>query len=77
MHVSLTDRFEEVIGSRVLDPAEYLVGDPDPRKTVQPGDSFNAVIAIETPAPDATGFKLNVCYRLARGQLKCAIEDFK
>ena len=77
VHVSLTDRFEEIIGSRVLEPAEYLVGDTDPREAVAPGNTFNAVISIETPAPDATGFKLNVCYRMASGQLRCAIEDFR
>lgn len=77
VHVSLTDRFEEIIGSRVLEPGEYLDSDADPRKAVPPGNTFNAVISIESPAPEATGFKLNVCYRLASGKLSCAIEDFK
>ncbi len=75
--VSLTDRFEEIIGSRVLEPAQYLAGDFDPRRPVPPGDTFNAVISIESPSPDATGFKLNVCYRLTSGQLRCAVDDFK
>ena len=73
----LTDRFEETIGSRMLDPAEYLTSDLDPRKLVQPGNTFNAVISIQSPAEEATGFKLNVCYRLSSGQLRCAIPDFK
>jgi len=60
-----------------LEPIEYLVGDPDPRKAVAPGSTFDAVISIETPTIAATGFKLNVCYRLEGGQLRCAIEDFK
>ena len=77
VHVSLTDRFEEVIGSRVMEPSQYLVSDADPRNAVQPGDTFDAVISIESPAAEATGFKLNVCYRLATGQLRCAVEDFK
>ena len=77
VHLSLTDRFEEIIGSRVLDPGEYLAEDADPRRPVQPGNTFNAVISIESPSEEATGFKLNVCYRLASGQLRCAIEDFK
>ncbi len=75
--VSLTDRFEEIIGSRVLEPAQYLAGDFDPRRPVPPGDTFNAVISIESPSTDATGFKLNVCYRLTNGQLRCAVDDFK
>jgi len=75
--ISLTDRFEETIGSRVLDPAEYLPSDLDPRKLVAQGDTFNAVITIKSASEDATGFKLNVCYRLTDGRLRCAIDDFK
>jgi hypothetical protein len=77
VHLSLTDRFEEIIGSRVLEPSEYLAENADPRKPVPPGNTFNAVFAIDSPSAEATGFKLNVCYRLAGGQLRCAIEDFK
>jgi hypothetical protein len=77
VHVSLTDRFEEIIGSRVLEPSEYLFDNADPRRPVRPGETFNAVIAIDSPSVDATGFKLNVCYRMVSGQLRCAIEDFK
>jgi hypothetical protein len=77
VHLSLTDRFEEIVGSIVLEPSEYLAENADPRKLVPPGNTFNAVISIESPSPEATGFKLNVCYRLASGQLRCAIEDFK
>ena len=77
VHLSLTDRFEDIIGSRVLEPGEYLAENADPRKLVPPGNTFNAVISIDSPSEKATGFKLNVCYRLASGQLRCAIEDFK
>jgi hypothetical protein len=75
--ISLTDRFEETIGSRVLDPADYLASDLDPRKLVEPGNTFNAVITIPSPSADATGFKLNVCYRESGGDLRCAIDDFR
>jgi hypothetical protein len=75
--VSLTDRFEETVGSRILDPADYLSADLDPRKLVQPGSTFNAVITVQSPAATVTGFKLNVCYRESGGQLRCAIDDFK
>lgn len=77
VHVSLTDRFEEIIGSRVLEPSEYLADETDPSIAVSPKESFNAVIAINSPSDDATGFKLNVCYRLASGQLRCADKDFR
>ena len=77
VHVSLTDRWEEIIGSRVLDPADYLAGDLDPSQPVNPGDEFTAVIAIESPAPEATGYKVNVCYRVDPERVRCATEDFK
>jgi len=77
VHVALTDRFEEIIGSKVLEPAEYLAGNPDPRRPVAPGATFDAAISIATPSPEATGFRLDVCYRIASGALRCAIEDFK
>ncbi|MEQ9561424.1 MAG: DUF3426 domain-containing protein [Woeseiaceae bacterium] len=77
VHVSLTDRWEEIIGSRVLEPNEYLAGDLDPSRPVSPGDKFTAVISIHSPSTDATGFKLNVCYRVGPGQVRCATEDFK
>lgn len=77
VHVSLTDRWEETIGSRLLEPKEYLAGNADPRRPLAPGERFTAVITIESPSPDATGFKLNVCYRESQGVVRCAVEDFK
>jgi len=75
--VSLTDRFEDVIGNRVLDPADYLAGDVDPRKLVQPGATFNAVITIHSPGADAVSFRLRACYRATGGQLRCKEDGFK
>jgi hypothetical protein len=77
VHVSLTDRYEDVIGSRILEPDEYLANSANPREPLSPGRDFTAVIAIDAPSSDATGFKLNVCYRIAANRLRCAIEDFK
>lgn len=77
VHISLTDRWEEIIGSRMLEPNEYLAGDLDPRKPVPPGENFTAVITIESPSADATGFRLTACYRLSPARVRCADEHFK
>ena len=75
--VSLTDLYEETIGSRVLDPADYLPKDLDPRKLVQPGNTFEAVITIQS-LPEATeGFRLRACYRTTDGLLRCKDDGFK
>ena len=77
INVSLTDRFEDIIGSKVLEPGDYLAENLDTRNTVAPGETFSAVISIEAPDANATGFKLNVCYRQPGGRLRCAIDDFR
>lgn len=77
VHVSLTDRYEEIIGSRMMKPADYLGGGADPREAVAPGENFTATITISSTSAEATGFKLNVCYREAGNRVRCAIEDFK
>ncbi len=77
VHISLTDRWEDVIGSRVLEPNEYLAGDLDPRRPVPSGENFTAVITIESPSVEATGFRLTACYRIAPGRVRCADEHFK
>ncbi len=41
------------------------------------GRGFNESAATRSPSADATGFKLNVCYRVAPGSVRCATEDFK
>ncbi|HWM29157.1 MAG TPA: zinc-ribbon and DUF3426 domain-containing protein [Woeseiaceae bacterium] len=77
LHVSLTDRWEEIIGSTLLGPSEYLANGADAGSPVAAGGSFAAVVRIDAPSPDATGFKLNVCYREPDRRLRCATEDFK
>jgi len=77
VHLALTDRFEDIIGSTVLEPGEYLPENADPRRLVPPGDTVDAMITIDAPVADATGFKLMMCYRMASSQLRCKTEDFK
>ena len=75
--VSLLDRFEESIGSRVFEPGEYLAGNVDRLALVEEGQRFSAEMTIESPTVAASGFRLNVCYRLSGSRLRCAIEDFR
>ena len=77
LHISLTDRYEEIIGSKVLQPAEYLGEGTNAGQPVDAGDGFTAVITVAPLAREATGFKLNICYRENPEQLRCATEDFR
>ena len=75
--VSLTGLYEETIGSRVLDPTDYLANDLDPRKLVQPGNTFEAVITIPSLTEAHEGFRLRACYRTTDGLLRCKDDGFK
>jgi predicted Zn finger-like uncharacterized protein len=75
--VSLTDRVVETIGSHIFDPAEYLSNGLDPRKLVQPGNTFEAVIRIQLPEESTAGFRLRACYRTTDGLLRCKDDGFK
>ncbi len=77
VHLALTDRFEDIIGSTVLEPGEYLPENADPRRLVPPGGTVDAMITIDAPVAEATGFKLMMCYRMASSELRCKTEDFK
>jgi hypothetical protein len=77
VNISLTDRFEETIGTRTLDPADYLTNDLDPSKMVRPGNNFTAVMTINSPSENATGYKLQACYRQPDARLRCHIPNFK
>ncbi|MEX0976867.1 MAG: DUF3426 domain-containing protein [Woeseia sp.] len=77
LHISLTDRYEEIIGSKVLQPAAYLSEGTNFAQPVAAGDGFTAVITVASLAREATGFKLNICYRETDQQLRCATEDFR
>lgn len=77
LHVTLTDRFEEVLGSRVVEPFEYLTDGEDPATPAAPGEAFRATITVNAVSSDATGFKLNVCYREDAVRLRCATEAFR
>jgi hypothetical protein len=77
INVELIDRFQSTLGSTVLQPSNYLTGSFDTRAPVAVSGTFDAVITIESPSVEATGFKVNVCYRNSDGLLRCAIETFK
>ncbi|HUG63408.1 MAG TPA: zinc-ribbon and DUF3426 domain-containing protein [Methylomirabilota bacterium] len=77
LHVSLTDRFEEIIGSTMVEPREYLESAADAAGRVPAGGKFSATVRLALPSQDATGFKLNVCYAEAAGRVRCATEAFR
>jgi hypothetical protein len=75
--VSLTDRFQEPLGSITLDPAEYLASDLDPRRLVEAGNRFEANFTVNAIPEEAASYQLRACYRSESGLLRCKEDDFK
>ena len=76
IQVALTDRFDNIIDTRVVGPREYLDNPANLSGGVGAGQQFVAAFDIPAVGNDATGFKLNICYPAANGQMRCASGDF-
>ena len=74
LRLTLQDRFGSRVGSRDLEPQEYLHGEPDRNQLLGAGQRIDAEIAIVDPGKDAVGFELDVCLRGESGT-KCANEQ--
>ncbi|HET6629294.1 MAG TPA: DUF3426 domain-containing protein [Woeseiaceae bacterium] len=76
LHVALTDRYEEIIASQLLQAGQYLeIRAADGR--IAPGGKLKASVTIAPLSPEAAGFKLNVCYPLSAEEVRCATGAFK
>lgn len=74
LRLTLQDRFGSHVGSRDLEPSEYLHGEPGSDKLLGAGQRIDAEIAIVDPGKDAVGFELDVCLKGEAGT-KCASEQ--
>jgi hypothetical protein len=74
LRLTLQDRFGSEVGSRALEPREYLHSAPASNELLGAGERIDAEIAIVDPGKDAVGFEIDVCLRDPDG-LKCANEQ--
>lgn len=74
LRLTLQDRFGSEVGSRALEPREYLHSEPGSNALLGAGQRIDAEIAIVDPGKDAVGFEIDVCLR-DPGGLKCANEQ--
>jgi predicted Zn finger-like uncharacterized protein len=74
LRLTLQDRFGSNVGSRDLEPNEYLPGEPGGNRLLGAGQRIDAEIAIVDPGKDAVGFEIDVCLRGDSGT-KCANEQ--
>jgi len=71
VRVTLRDRFGESLGTRVLQPAEYLGRNAQLREPVSPGTLIPVEISLKDPGRDAQGFDVDVCIMNRRDGIVC------
>lgn len=70
LFLRLTDRFDNAIGSRYFEPAEYL-GSSGATTMLPPGTTASAHFELVDPGPQAYGFEVDICVRLSAAALRC------
>lgn len=73
VHLTLLDRWEDAVGSRIFRPAEYLPAAIPPGTMMAAGETIDAELVVVDPGPDAYGFELDVCSE-SDSQLSCAAD---
>lgn len=70
LSLKLTDRYDNAIGVRYFEPAEYL---PTTARTgmLRPGSLAEARLVLVDPGPQAAGFEADLCVRLDATGLRC------
>ncbi|TDJ47998.1 MAG: DUF3426 domain-containing protein [Gammaproteobacteria bacterium] len=71
IHLELTDRWEQTVGSRVFAPAKYLPPDHGADRLMAAGTTVPARLDVVDRNEDAYGFELDVCVEVAAGIVAC------
>ena len=74
VRVTLRDRFNAAIGSRVFQPAEYLARATPLREPVAPGTQIPVEVSLKDPGRDAQGFDVDICLMTRRDGITCRSE---
>ena len=74
--VRLLDRWEDTVAARYFAPNEYAVTTVSDFSHMNVGSSVDAQFIIMDPGPNATGFELELCAKLANS-FECESDDAK
>lgn len=72
LRVTMQDRFGNRVAARDVPPSAYLPAASASRTDLAAGQSVDAEIAFVDPGPDAVGFEIDACLKLASGRIACA-----
>jgi predicted Zn finger-like uncharacterized protein len=72
LRLEFEDRFGGTVARRDFAPADYLKDAGQATRLLAPGAAVEAELAIVDAAPDAVGYRLDVCLRDGAGLVRCA-----
>ncbi len=71
IRLELKDRWEQTVGRRSFEPAEYLPADHRGNSLMAAGTTVPARLDVVDRKEDAYGFELDVCVKAAAGRVAC------
>ncbi len=72
LRVTMQDRFGNRVAARDVPPSAYLPAGSANRTDLAAGQRVDAEIAFVDPGPNAVGFEIDACLKLASGRIACA-----
>ncbi|HEY2591967.1 MAG TPA: zinc-ribbon and DUF3426 domain-containing protein [Steroidobacteraceae bacterium] len=72
LRVTMQDRFGNRVAARDVPPSAYLPAGSSNRADLAAGQRVDAEIAFADPGPNAVGFEIDACLKLASGRVACA-----
>jgi hypothetical protein len=74
VHLKLTDRWEQAIGSRYFEPEEYLADSDSRPLELAGGATADIRLDLVDPGPSAYGFEVDVCVEISGQALRCSAD---
>jgi hypothetical protein len=75
LRLEFEDRFGATVARRDFEPREYLDDPAQAARLLAAGATTAAALAIVDAAPEAVGYRLDVCMRNDDGAVRCALAD--
>jgi Protein of unknown function (DUF3426) len=73
VRIVLRDRWSNIVGSRILKPAEYSRDNHLRSKLLSPGSLVPVQISLADPGASAQGYELDLCLPDRRSGLRCQL----
>ena len=72
VRLTLTDRYDNPVATRDLEPKEYLPAKIADRRLLEPNQRIDGELHVIDPGRAAVGFEIDACLRSEAGQIGCA-----